>query len=416
VQPFSYKNSKLHCEAVAVSALARKIGTPFYLYSQTALDHQFRSFDAAFATVRHLTCYAVKANSNLAILSLFGRLGAGFDVVSKGELMRVLAAGMKAGKVIFSGVGKTEDEIDFGLQRGILQFNVESAAELAMVEARAQALGKAARIALRVNPDVESGTHPYISTGTYHHKFGIPVSDAIEIYVRARRSRHLRITGIACHIGSQITSVKPFEIALLRMKEVFLALRAHGIEVRHLDLGGGLGIVYSDEKPPGAGEYARAMIAAVGDLDCTLVLEPGRAIVGNAGILVTRVVLTKQTGGKNFIVVDAGMNDLMRPSLYGSYHGIQAVARSNRGTCRADVVGPICESGDFFARDREVPVVKANDLLAIMSAGAYGFALASNYNTRPRPAEVMVCARKARIIRKREQFRDLIRGESCNPF
>jgi diaminopimelate decarboxylase len=412
VQAFSYKNRKLYCEAVSVAVLARRLGTPFYLYSQTALAGQFRAFDAAFAPVPHLTCYAVKANSNLALLSLFGKLGAGFDVVSRGELMRVLAAGMKAGRVVFSGVGKTADEIDFGLKRGILQFNVESAAELGMIEARARALGKRAGISLRVNPDVDSGTHPYISTGTYRHKFGIPVADAFEMYRRAGRSRHLRITGIACHIGSQVTSIEPFEQALLRLKKVFLALRAEGIAMHHLDLGGGLGIVYDQEKPPDPGAYARAMIAALDGLDCTLILEPGRVIVGNAGILVTRVLLTKQTAGKHFVVVDAGMNDLIRPSLYGSHHGIQAVARKERGSIRADVVGPICESGDFFARDRHLPAVRANDLLAIMSAGAYGFVLASNYNTRPRPAEVLVRGDRYKIIRKREQFRELIRGEA----
>jgi len=416
LKPFGYKNGKLFCEDVPVAELARRTGTPFYLYSQSAFDQQFRAFDEAFAPQPHLTCYAVKANSNLAILSLFRTLGAGFDVVSVGELRRALAAGADPKKIIFSGVGKTEDEIDFGLSRGILQFNVESAAEIKMLEARAQALGKTANFALRVNPGVDSGTHPYIATGSRHHKFGISIEDSIEIYRRARRSSHLRITGTACHIGSQITSIEPFLTALRRLRGIFLDLRAQGVDVQHLDLGGGLGIVYHDEEPPCPGDYARAVLALVRDLDCTLVLEPGRVIVGNAGVLITRVVLTKQMGRKNFIVVDAGMSDLMRPSLYGSYHGIQAVALTRRGKWKADVVGPICESGDFFAHDREMPIVKAKELLAVMSAGAYGFALSSNYNTRSRPAEVLVCGRRAKVIRTRDRFQDLIRGESDKPL
>ncbi|MBZ5500071.1 MAG: diaminopimelate decarboxylase [Acidobacteriia bacterium] len=416
MQPFDYRGGELYCENVPVAAIARKIGTPFYLYSQSALAQQFRAFDDAFASLPHLTCYAVKANSNLAILSLFRILGAGFDVVSKGELMRAIAAGADPKKIVFSGVGKTENEIDLGLRRGILQFNVESAAEFGMLEARARALGKVCNIALRVNPDVDAGTHPYIATGSRRHKFGISAGDTLEICRRARRSRHVRVTGIACHIGSQITSMEPFLKALRQLREIFLNLRAQGVDVRHMDLGGGLGIEYNDEKPPCPGEYARAVLSALRGVDCTLILEPGRVIVGNAGILVTSVVLTKRTGEKNFIVVDAGMSDLLRPSLYGSYHGIQAVARHRRGRCKADVVGPICESGDFLARDREMPIVKAKELLAIMSAGAYGFVLSSNYNTRARPAEVLVRGRRVKTIRKRERFEDLIRGESARPM
>ena len=416
MEPFHYKNRQLVCEDVPVAEIARKSGTPFYLYSQTALEHQWRAFDDAFAGVPHLTCYAVKANSNLALLSLFRALGAGFDVVSKGELLRALAAGSDPKKIVFSGVGKTSDEIDLGLRRGILQFNVESAAELAMLEARARTLGRVADIALRVNPDVDSRTHPSISTGEAHHKFGVAAEDAMRLYRRAHNSRHLQVTGLSCHIGSQITSIEPFLTALSRLKALLHCLREEGIRPRHLDLGGGLGIVYSDERPPQPGEYARELSAMVHDLDCSLILEPGRVIVGNAGILVTRVILTKQNGGKNFVVVDAGMSDLMRPSLYGSHHGIQAVAGGRRRAWKADVVGPICESGDYFARDRELPVVKAGELLAIMSAGAYGFVLSSNYNTRPRPAEILVRGRRFKTIRRRERFQDLTRLESQKPF
>ncbi len=413
---FHYRHGKLFCEEMPVAEIARKIGTPFYLYSQSALEQQFRAFDHAFAPVPHLTCFAVKANSNLAILALFRALGAGFDTVSKGEMMRALTAGADPQKIVFSGVGKTEDEIDLGLQRGILQFNVESAAELKQLEGRAQALGKTANIALRINPGIDARTHPYLATGLRHHKFGIPAGDALEIYRRARRSRHLRITGVACHIGSQITSIDPFLAALRRLRGIFLHLRAQGIDVRHLDLGGGLGIVYDNEEPPLPGDYASAVLPAVRDLDCRLILEPGRVIVGNAGIVVTRVVRTKQTARKNFVVVDAGMNDLIRPSLYGAYHDIRAVARSRRSQWKTDVVGPICESADFFARSRQMPVVKECELLAIMSAGAYGFVLSSNYNSRPRPAEVLVRTHRIKVIRKRECFQDLTRGESLKPI
>lgn len=416
VESFRHKNRQLFCEGVPVAEIARKIGTPFYLYSQTAMTRQFRDFDQSFESLPHLTCYAVKANSNLAVLSLFRTLGAGFDVVSKGEMLRAFAAGSDPRKIVFSGVGKSDDEIDLGLRRGILQFNIESAAELQMVEARAQAMGKVADIALRVNPDVDSLTHPYISTGAREHKFGIAIGSALALYRHARRSRHLRIKGIGCHIGSQITSIEPFLVALKRLKELYLQLRSEGIALRCLDLGGGLGIVYSDERPPHPHEYAREVAAIARDLDCTLILEPGRVIVGNAGILVTRVTLTKVNSGKNFVVVDAGMGDLLRPSLYGSYHNIQAVALTRRSSWTADVVGPICESGDFFARGRKMPIAKAGELLAVMSAGAYGFTLSSNYNSRLRAAEVLVRGNRIKVIRQRERFRDLIRGEALKPL
>jgi len=415
-QPFWYKKREMYCEDVPVADIVRRCGTPLYLYSQSALVRQYRIFDTSFAPVPHLTCYAVKANSNLAILSLFRALGSGFDVVSGGELMRAFAAGMDPKRIIFSGVGKTADEIDLGLRRGILQFNIESAAELGMVAARARALDKVADIALRVNPDVDSRTHPYISTGAREHKFGIAFDQALPIYRRARRSRHLRITGVACHIGSQITYLEPFLSALERLKEIIRCLRAEGISIRNLDLGGGLGIVYDDEVPPDPAAYARAVIAAVRDLDCRLLLEPGRVLAGNAGILVTRVIVTKQNGSRNFVVVDAGMNDLLRPSLYGAHHRVQAVTLTRRAGWKADLVGPICESGDFLARDRHMTRVQPNELLAIMSAGAYGFVLSSNYNTRARAAEVLVRGGRIKIIRRRERFPELIRGEALRPL
>jgi len=417
VEQFHYRRNKLHCEGIQLAALAEQVGTPFYLYSQTALEQQYRSFDGAFGNTPHLTCYAMKANSNLSILSLFRRLGAGFDIVSGGELMRALRVRSDPRKIVFSGVGKTEDEIDLALHHGILQFNVESGAELEILEARAATAGKIAPVALRVNPDVNANTHPYIATGLAENKFGVPVGSVLPLYRRAARSRHLRISGIAFHIGSQIISTAPFIRAAERLVELVRTLRESRVELRYLDLGGGLGITYGEEVPPEPAAYAGALNSIVKDLGCTLILEPGRAIVGNAGILVTRVLLTKKGRARNFVVVDAAMNDLIRPSLYGAYHWIHPLTLHRRRTWKADVVGPVCESGDFLARDRVLPRVSAGDLLAVMSAGAYGFALSSNYNSRPRPAELLVRGGEFRIIRRRESFPDLIRGEvaKCLP-
>jgi diaminopimelate decarboxylase len=413
---FWYKGKRLYCEDVPVAAIAREVGTPFYLYSQATLERHFTVFDRAFEAVPHLICYAVKANSTLAILALFRRLGGGFDIVSGGELRRVLRAGGDPRKIVFSGVGKSADELDLALRQDILQFNVESAAELDLLDARAGALRRKARISLRVNPDVDASTHPYIATGLRQHKFGVPMELALALYRRARGRRHLQVTGIGFHIGSQITRLDPFIDALTRLKELVLSLRRSGVEIRHLDLGGGLGITYNDEVPPQPDEYGRAILGLVHDLDCTLLLEPGRVIVGNAGILVSRVLLTKENRGKNFVVVDAAMNDLIRPSLYGSYHAIQPENMRRRGSWTADVVGPICESGDFLARDREMPVVKAGDLVAIMSAGAYGSVLASNYNSRPRAPEIMVKGERFKVIRKRQTPQDMMRGEALTPL
>jgi diaminopimelate decarboxylase len=416
VKPFRYAQNRLCCESVDLSDLARRFGTPLYVYSQTSLEKQLLSFDAAFAGIPHLTCFAVKANSNLAILRLYHKLGAGFDIVSGGEMYRVLQAGGSPGKIVFSGVGKTPSEIDMGLAKGILQFNVESTAEMGMIEARARAGKVLARVSLRVNPDVDPQTHPYIATGMLEHKFGVSMQDAPALLKAAAASPHLDVAGIGFHIGSQITTVGPFVSSLAQMRELVLHLRASGIEIGRLDLGGGLGITYDNERPPRPAEYARAVLPIVRELNCRLLLEPGRAIVGNAGALITRVVLTKQNGGKNFIVVDAGMSELIRPSFYGSYHAILPAKRSRAKRVLSDVVGPICESSDFLARGREMPAVRSGDLLAVMSAGAYGFVLSSNYNSRPRVAEVLVRGSRVKLIRQRETWEDLVRGETSIPL
>lgn len=415
-EQFHYRNRNLYCEGVDLARLAREVGTPFYLYSQTALVQRFRALDGAFRETPHLTCYAMKANSNLSILSLFRRLGAGFDIVSGGELLRALRVRSDPRKIVFSGVGKDNGEIDLALHNEILQFNVESEVELEVLEARAAAAGKVAPVALRVNPDVNANTHAYIATGLAENKFGVALRSVLPLYRRASRSRHLRVSGMGFHIGSQITSTEPFVRAAKRLVELVRSVRACGIDVRYLDLGGGLGITYEEETPPEPVEYANAVQGLFKGLGCTLILEPGRAIVGNAGILVTRVLLTKKGRARNFVVVDAAMNDLLRPSLYGAFHQIHPLTLRGRSAWKADVVGPVCESGDFLARDRVLPRVDAGDLLAVMSAGAYGFALSSNYNSRLRAAEVLVRGDEFRIIRKRERFQDLVRGESATPF
>jgi diaminopimelate decarboxylase len=416
VNPFRYRKGKLCCEDVAISELAAQVGTPFYVYSQTLLESNFRAFDAAFERLPHLTCFAVKANSNLAILKLLRKLGAGFDIVSGGEMLRALHAGANPQKIVFSGVGKTTAEIDLGLQKGILQFNVESAAELDMIETRARARRTRARVSVRVNPDVDPKTHPYISTGMLQHKFGVSMQEAADLLKRTAASRHLDVAGVGFHIGSQITTLQPFVDSLARIKCLVLQLRESGLEIRHLDLGGGLGITYNEEQPPRPAAYARAIMPLAKELGCKLLLEPGRVIVGSAGALVTRVVLTKQNGGKTFVVVDAGMSELVRPSFYGSYHAIWPETRSRAQHMTADIVGPICESSDFLARGRKIPFTGCGDLLAVMTAGAYGFVLSSNYNSRPRVPEVMVRGSRYRVIRRRETFADLVRGESRHPF
>lgn len=409
---FEYRGADLYCEEVPVAALAEEVGTPFYLYSHATLTRHFRVFDEAFHEVPHLICFAVKANANLAILRLFAGMGGGADVVSGGELFRALRAGVPPDRIVFAGVGKSREEMVEALKADILMFNVESSQELRLLNEVAGEVGARARVALRVNPDVDPKTHPYISTGLKKSKFGIDISLALEEYQLAQTLPHIAIIGIHTHIGSQITEVSPFVDSLARIADLIGELRKGGIDIQYLDVGGGLGIPYNDEIPPHPTEMAQAVTPILKTLGCTIIFEPGRVIVGNAGILVTRVLYTKRTPAKDFVIVDAGMNDLIRPSLYGSYHAIQPVRRQGgRESMTVDVVGPICESGDFLAKDRQIPVAEPDELLAVMSAGAYGFTMASNYNARPRPAEVLVRGDRHFIIRARESYEDLTRGE-----
>jgi diaminopimelate decarboxylase len=409
---FQHRNGELHAEGVPLREIATRVGTPCYVYSLATLRRHYKVFDEAFASVPHLVCFSVKANSNLAVLRTFAREGAGFDIVSGGELFRVLRAGGDPSKVVFSGVGKTRDEVVAALRAGILMFNVESPGELDTINSAAGAVGVKARVALRVNPDVDPKTHPYISTGMKKSKFGIHIQRSIEDYRRARQLPHIEVVGVDCHIGSQLTTVPPFVDALGRIRNLVERLHQEQFQIRYLDMGGGLGITYNDEQPPEPREYAAAVSEGLRGLDTTLLLEPGRVIVGNAGLLLTRVLYLKGTDEKNFVVVDGGMNDLIRPALYGSYQGIQPIMPRDGAKLTADVVGPVCESGDFFAKDRELLPVAPGDLLAVMSAGAYGFVMASNYNTRPRPPEVMVDGDTFYVVRERETLDDLIRGES----
>ncbi len=414
---FSYVNGELYCEDVPLSKIASEVGTPCYVYSHATITHHFRVFDGAFDSVDHLTCFAVKANSNIGILHILGSLGAGVDIVSGGELYRALKAGIPAERIVYSGVGKTEEEIDFALREGILMFNIESSEELATINERAGALGVKAPIAIRVNPDVDPQTHPYISTGMKKNKFGIDVDGALREYKNAARLENVEIVGVDCHIGSQLTELLPFVDALKRLKVLIDRLESEGISIKYLDLGGGLGITYEDEKPPHPNEYARALLSELEGAHYKLIFEPGRVIVGNAGVLLTKVLYTKQTPSKNFLIVDAAMNDLIRPSLYGSYHHILPVREDFKRSKKAfDIVGPICESGDFLARDRVLQESFRGELLTVMSAGAYGFTMASNYNSRPRPAEVLVKSDSYWIIRKRETWDDLIRLEEIPDF
>ncbi len=413
---FTYQGDELYCERVPLEKIAREVGTPCYVYSCATLRHHFKVFDEAFASLPHLTCYSVKANGNLAILGLFAKLGAGADIVSGGELYRARRAGIPADRIVYSGVGKTQAEIDYALSEDILMFNIESAQELEAINNRAAATGRRARIALRVNPDVDPNTHPYVTTGLKKNKFGIEVEQALIAYQRARDLEHVEIFGVDCHIGSQLTQVAPFVDSLSCLKLLIRQLEKIGIRIQNLDLGGGLGISYREEAPPHPSEYAQAIVQELGDLRCRLILEPGRVIVGNAGVLLTQVLYTKKTKTKEFLIVDAGMNDLVRPSLYGSYHEIQPLVRRQREYRTVDVVGPICESADFLAREREMPVAEPGENLAVMSAGAYGFSMASNYNSRRRVAEVLVHEDRFYVTRKRESWEDLIRGESIPDF
>jgi diaminopimelate decarboxylase len=408
---FQYRDGEFFCEDLPLASIVERFGTPAYVYSQSTILGNYERLQGTLSRIPGMICYSVKANSHLRILRLLRQAGAGFDVVSGGELTRALRAGAEPNTIVFSGVGKTQDEIDAGLSAGILMFNVESAGELGVIESRARALQKVGRISIRVNPDVEADTHPYISTGQMIHKFGVPKEEAPELYRQAARSPHLKVQGVACHIGSQILEVEPFLKALDEILDVARQLAADGIAVEWLDLGGGFGISYGAEQPLDMKRMEAGLVERLGKASMRLVLEPGRAIVGDAGALITRVLYVKRNQQKNFVVVDAGMNDLMRPALYGSFHEIVPARGGTAERLQADIVGPLCESGDFFARDRDMPDVQPGDLLAVLTVGAYGFVLSSNYNTRPRPAEVLVHGAEAELIRARETVEDLMAGE-----
>jgi diaminopimelate decarboxylase len=415
-EPFAYRGDELYCEAVALARIAEEVGTPVYVYSRAELERAYRAFDAALDGIPHRVCYAVKANASLGILHVLIGLGAGADIVSQGELVRWIKAGGDPAKVVFSGVGKTEGELAAALAAGIGTFNVESAEELDVIDRVARAAGTRARIALRVNPDVDPETHPYISTGLKQNKFGVGMAEARALLGRARTLAGLEIVGVDCHIGSQLTKTSPFSDAIARLVALIGELAADGIAIQHIDVGGGLGIDYGkgDAPPPSPAEYGAAVqraLAPLTALGVTLYTEPGRVIVGRAGALVTRVLYRKRNDAKHFTIVDAAMNDLMRPALYGSYHPMQPVARPGRPAITTDVVGPICESGDFFARDRALPELAQGELLWIGAAGAYGAAMASNYNTRPRAAEVLVTGDRYTVIRDRETYEQLLAGE-----
>ena len=412
---FKYKNGQLSAENVAVSTIAEQFGTPTYIYSRATLERHWHAFDSAFEGMPHSVCYAVKANSNLAVLNVLARLGSGFDIVSAGELARVLAAGGRADRSVFSGVGKTVAEIQYALQQGVRCFNVESIAELSRINGVAADLNLRAPISIRVNPDVDAQTHPYISTGLKENKFGIAIELAEEVYQQAHAMDHLDVVGIDCHIGSQLTTVSPFVDALKRVLALIDALADQGIELSHLDIGGGLGITYKNETPPSPAEYSAALRDLLEDRDLEILLEPGRAIAGNAGILVTQVEYLKPTEDRHFAIVDAAMNDLLRPALYQSWQEIQPVAENSSAQMQQyDIVGPICETGDFLGKDRPL-AIEAGDLLAIRSAGAYGFTMSSNYNSRPRTAEIMVDGDTVHLVRERESIESLYAGEHLLP-
>jgi len=410
--PVHYRDKALYCESVPLADLARKAGTPSYVYSARTILDNFRAYNEAFGATPHTVCYAVKANSNLSLLRLLSDEDAGFDIVSGGELFRVLRAGGNPARIVFSGVGKTADEITAALQAGIHSFNCESEPELALIDALAHRRGVQARVALRVNPDVEADTHAYISTGRLAHKFGVNIGEAEAMYERASRHENLLFEGVSCHIGSQLLNTAPVFEAVDRVLALIERLREMGLPIQEVDLGGGLGVAYTaEETAPSIGDFVRALCSRVTGRGLHITIEPGRSIVGAAGILLTRVLYRKTTGDKEFVIVDAAMNDLIRPALYGAHHEILPVRQGVERTIVADVVGPVCESGDFLARGRTMPEALPGDLLAICTAGAYGFAQASNYNSRPRPAEIMVEGSAWKVIRERETYEDLIRGE-----
>jgi diaminopimelate decarboxylase len=410
---FTYQGDELCCEQVPLTGIVREVGTPCYVYSRRTLMEGYEALDQAFAGLPHLICYAMKANANLAILRVFIEAGGGLDIVSGGELFRALHAGADGRRLVFAGVGKSPQEIEAALRANILLFNVESPQELEAIQAVAARLGRRAPVALRVNPDVDPHTHPYISTGLRQSKFGVPIQEAAALYRRMRHLPALDPIGVHAHIGSQITQVAPFQESVAKLVRLVHSLRQDGFNIQYLDIGGGIGIRYKDEGPPAPSEYANSLRPLLGGLACTVLMEPGRFLVGNAGSLVTRVLYEKANQDKKFLVVDGGMNDLIRPSLYNAYHTILPVVQRPNGQPEVtlDVVGPICESGDFLAKDRSLPACQPGDLLAVLSAGAYGFAMASNYNARPRVPEVMVHGDQFAVVRARETYEDLIRGE-----
>ena len=410
---FSYSQNDYYCEQTPLADIARRAGTPAYVYSSSVILENYRAYTEAFAELPHTVCYAVKANGSLAVLARLAKAGAGFDIVSGGELYRVLAAGGDPAKVVFSGVGKTAAEVEFALSKGIHSFNCESEAELALIDSMAARLGVKAGFSIRVNPDVDAATHPYISTGLSQHKFGIAIAEAAHVYDRSRQFRNLAADGVSCHIGSQLLDPSPILEAVDKVIALAAALREQGHPIRHLDLGGGLGVAYhAGEQAPEIRRFVECLRGRVRASGLSVMVEPGRSIVGPAGVLLTRVLYRKKNGPKEFIVVDAAMNDLIRPSLYKAHHEIVPMRRNGLPPVRADVVGPVCETGDFLARDREMPNVMPGDYLAVCTAGAYGFVLSSNYNARPRAPEVLVDGAGWRIVREREKFEDLVRGET----
>jgi diaminopimelate decarboxylase len=408
---FQYRNGTLHAEEIGVPELAEKYGTPLYVYSAATLRRHFQAFDSAFNGLKHMTCYSVKANSNLSVLRLLAEMGAGMDIVSGGELYRALKAGVPASKIVYSGVGKKAQEIREALEADILMFNVESMAELERINKVAKSMGKVARVGFRINPDVDPKTHPYISTGMKKNKFGLDIEHSLKAYQRAKEMDAVEPVGMDCHIGSQLTTIEPFLEALDKLIAFYNRLKDMGISISYLDLGGGLGITYNEEEPPHPAEFGKALSEKLQELPLTVIFEPGRVISGNAGIMVTEVVYTKKTPSRDFVIVDAAMNDLIRPSLYDSYHRIAEVQQNGRDELTVDVVGPICESGDFLARDREMPAVHEGELLAVFSAGAYGFTMSSNYNSRRRACELLVDGDTVTVARARESYEDLVRGE-----
>ncbi len=408
---FEFRNGEMYCEGVPLQRIAGDVDTPVYVYSRHTLRDHFRRLDEAFSALPHLICYSVKANSNLAVVSTLAEEGAGADIVSGGELYRALKVGVDAGKIVFAGIGKTEEEMAYALRSEILMFNVESPTELTALDRVAGELGQTAKIALRVNPDVDVETHPYIATGLKEAKFGIRIEEALSVYEHAASLAHVEVVGVHQHIGSQITQVEPFRESLAITAELVAVLQSKGFAIRYINIGGGFGIPYQEEEVPYPRDYAQAFDSILRDSGCTVILETGRMIVGNAGVLLTRVLYHKHSGDKKFLVVDAAMNDLLRPSLYGSFHQIVPVKKMEREEEKVDVVGPVCESGDFLARGRELPRAEPGELLAVMSAGAYAFAMSSNYNSRRRAAEVMVDGDRYGVVRERENYEDLVRGE-----